>query len=85
MVRRITACNSAALHSWQFGDAALRNSPALTPTQTCAVELEAAVEQTLAAGGVPFFVGATAGSTVLGAFDPLSELARVSAGPPLLG
>ena len=43
------------------------------------------MEQTLATGGMPFFVGATAGSTVLGAFDPLSELARVSAGPSPLG
>ncbi len=82
---RTTAWNSAALHSWQLGDAALPNSPALTPIQACAAELEAAVEQTLAAGGMPFFVGATAGSTVLGAFDPLSELARVSAGPSPLG
>ncbi|KAK9843716.1 hypothetical protein WJX81_003497 [Elliptochloris bilobata] len=40
-------------------------------------ELEVAVEAALARGGVPFFVGATAGSTVLGAFDPLVELAKV--------
>jgi len=33
----------------------------------------------VAAGGTPFFVGATCGSTVLGSFDPLPELAQVSA------
>lgn len=42
-------------------------------------ELEAAVEAAVANGGVPFFVGATSGSTVLGAFDPLVDLAKASA------
>jgi len=37
------------------------------------------VEASVAAGGTPFFVGATCGSTVLGSFDPLPELAQVSA------
>ena len=42
-------------------------------------ELEAAVAAAVAEGGVPFFVGATAGSTVLGAFDPLVDLAKARA------
>ena len=37
------------------------------------------MEAAVADGGVPFFVGATAGSTVLGSFDPLVDLAKVSA------
>lgn len=39
--------------------------------------LAEALEATVAEGKRPFFVGATAGSTVLGAFDPLEELADV--------
>ena len=39
--------------------------------------LEKAVQDTLAAGGRPFFVGATAGTTVQGAFDPFGALADV--------
>lgn len=37
------------------------------------------MEAAVANGGVPFFVGATSGSTVLGAFDPLVDLAKASA------
>ena len=37
------------------------------------------MEASVAAGGTPFFVGATCGSTVLGTFDPLPELAQVRA------
>lgn len=37
------------------------------------------MEAAVADGGVPFFVGATSGSTVLGSFDPLVDLAKVSA------
>lgn len=39
--------------------------------------LKEAVAAARAGGGEPFFVGATAGTTVLGAFDPLDELADV--------
>ncbi|KAJ2797616.1 Glutamate decarboxylase 2, partial [Coemansia furcata] len=35
------------------------------------------VEQAIAEGGAPFFVNATAGTTVLGAFDPIDEIADV--------
>jgi glutamate/tyrosine decarboxylase-like PLP-dependent enzyme len=37
--------------------------------------LEDAVQQSLAEGYVPFFVGATCATTVLGAFDPLDRIA----------
>lgn len=36
--------------------------------------LAARLQETVASGGQPFFVGATAGTTVRGAYDPLKEL-----------
>lgn len=41
--------------------------------------LEAALEAAVASGAVPFFIGATAGTTVLGAFDPLPACADLAA------
>ncbi|KAL4229294.1 glutamate decarboxylase gad1 [Mactra antiquata] len=38
-------------------------------------ELEKAVKQTLQQGNIPLMVNATCGTTVLGAFDPVSEIA----------
>ena len=78
----MTAWIGAALLSWRFMVSYTAQQPCPNPSETFAAELEAAVEQTVAAGGTPFFVGATAGSTVLGAFDPLPELAQVN--PPFL-
>ena len=40
--------------------------------------LEAAIEGSLAAGHLPFFIGATGGTTVRGAFDPLPPLADIA-------
>ena len=40
-------------------------------------DLEEKIEKARSEGGVPFFVSATAGTTVLGAFDPLDHLADV--------
>lgn len=42
-----------------------------------ASDLEAQVKQDIADGHLPFFVNATAGTTVLGAFDPVAELAPI--------
>ncbi|MGG6263327.1 pyridoxal phosphate-dependent decarboxylase family protein [Leptolyngbya sp. AN03gr2] len=41
-------------------------------------ELERAIALTLVSGQTPFFVAATAGTTVLGAFDPLPEIAQIA-------
>jgi len=40
--------------------------------------LEKAIRKTIREGNTPFFVGATAGTTVLGAFDPLHALAPIA-------
>lgn len=42
------------------------------------VELEALVQQSKQRGEVPFFVNATAGTTVLGSFDPFEAIHRVA-------
>lgn len=41
-------------------------------------ELELEIQRALDEGNIPFFIGATAGTTVLGAFDPLADIARVA-------
>ena len=43
----------------------------------CAKELRVAVAEAVERGQKPFLVCATAGTTVLGAFDPLPELREV--------
>lgn len=40
-------------------------------------ELEKEILQSLESGQIPFFVNATAGTTVLGAYDPLESLTDV--------
>lgn len=42
--------------------------------QMIAAELEKEIKKSLEAGKIPFFLGATAGTTVKGAFDPFTEL-----------
>lgn len=40
-------------------------------------DLESKIKTAKAEGAIPFFVCATAGTTVLGAFDPFNEIANV--------
>jgi glutamate/tyrosine decarboxylase-like PLP-dependent enzyme len=40
--------------------------------------LERAIISAIQSGKMPFFIGATAGTTVLGAFDPLPEIAQIA-------
>ena len=48
----------------------------------CLAALEEAIVAAKIGGGVPFFVGTTAGTTVLGAFDPLPAIVEVLHVPP---
>eukprot|EP01134_Creolimax_fragrantissima_P001144 CFRG1144T1 len=43
----------------------------------CPNKLEGAIKATIAQGDLPFFVGATAGTTVLGTFDPFDAIANI--------
>ncbi|CAD1469640.1 unnamed protein product [Heterotrigona itama] len=43
----------------------------------CVIDLEAQIKKALDEGAVPLMVSATAGTTVLGAFDPLKEIAVI--------
>lgn len=45
--------------------------------QMCITDLEYRIQETLQGDKIPFFVNATAGSTVLGAFDNLEEVANI--------
>jgi glutamate/tyrosine decarboxylase-like PLP-dependent enzyme len=40
--------------------------------------LEDAIVSSIQSGKTPFFIGATAGTTVLGAFDPLDDIAQIA-------
>jgi len=40
-------------------------------------DLEEKIRKSLSEGGCPFLVAATAGTTVLGAFDPIDDVANV--------
>ncbi len=42
------------------------------------VALETAIKSSIQQGEIPFFIGATCGTTVLGAFDPLMDLAGIA-------
>ncbi|WP_228850616.1 pyridoxal phosphate-dependent decarboxylase family protein [Aegicerativicinus sediminis] len=41
-------------------------------------DLETQIEKDIELGNLPFFINATAGTTVLGAFDPIKEIAKIS-------
>lgn len=43
-----------------------------------ASELEAQIQEDIKNGGIPTYVNATAGTTVLGAFDPINEIADIT-------
>ena len=40
-------------------------------------DLEARIQEALVDGAKPFFVSATGGTTVMGAFDPINEIADI--------
>lgn len=43
----------------------------------CPEDLRKQIERTLSEGGVPLMVSATAGTTVIGAFDPIDTIADI--------
>ena len=40
-------------------------------------DLEAHIQEALSDGALPFFVSATGGTTVMGAFDPINDIADI--------
>lgn len=61
-----------------IGDTALEKVPTDDGGRMCASALKESVEAALARGDKPFFVGATAGTTVRGVFDPIRTLHEVT-------
>ncbi|EWC43890.1 hypothetical protein DRE_01242 [Drechslerella stenobrocha 248] len=62
-----------------FGSAAAIPVPVDSATgQMIPAELERLILEAQARGQTPFYVNATAGSTVLGSFDPFAEIARIA-------
>jgi glutamate decarboxylase len=60
-----------------FGSDAVRLVPVEEGGSMIASELERLIEEAKSQGETPFYVNATAGTTVLGSFDPFNEIADV--------
>nr|POF15320.1 l-aspartate decarboxylase dtxs4 [Quercus suber] len=60
-----------------FGSNAVRSVPVDAQGRMISAQLDAAVVVAKEAGETPFYVNATAGTTVLGSFDPLDEIAEI--------
>lgn len=84
--RKMIAYTSAACHYSIAKNAALmgigRNQVRFIPTNSkgemLVDELEKQILKDKEAGLSPFFINATAGTTVMGAFDPINEMANIS-------
>lgn len=68
-----------AAQQFGFGSEAVRGVPVDKNGRMIPSELHRMVEESKAAGEVPFYVNATAGTTVLGSFDPFNEIADICA------
>jgi glutamate decarboxylase len=66
-----------AAQMFGFGSRAVRSVPVDKFGRMKVSELERMVKESKDAGETPFFVNATAGTTVLGSFDPFEEIASV--------
>ena len=73
-----------AAHLLGLGTAQLWSVPVDTDGKMIVAELEALITQAKAQGARPFFVAATAGTTVRGAYDPFAEIAAVVPSLPLI-
>lgn len=60
-----------------IGEDNLRKIPTNIFGQLDSKQLEATIQEDIKQGYTPFFVKATAGTTVLGAFDPIEEIADI--------
>jgi len=60
-----------------FGSASVRSVPVDSEGRMLSSELSSQIEQAKKEGYTPFYVNATAGTTVLGSYDPFSEIASV--------
>ncbi len=67
------ACNMMGL-----GISSLKKVPSDAAGKMSVHALREAIQISLASGETPFFIGATAGTTVLGAYDPISDIALVA-------
>ena len=66
---------AAQIHG--FGSKAVRSVPVDEEGRMIPSELEAQIAKAKADGETPFYVNATAGTTVLGSFDPIDEIADI--------
>jgi len=66
-----------AAQMFGFGSKAVRSVPVDERGCMIASELARMVKEVKEAGEVPFYVNATAGTTVLGSFDPFAEIADI--------
>ena len=62
-----------------LGDASVRYVPVTPDLRMSPEALQVAIKQERQAGNVPFFVGATAGTTNAGVIDPLTQIAAIAA------
>ncbi|KAF2087231.1 PLP-dependent transferase [Saccharata proteae CBS 121410] len=66
-----------AAQMFGFGSKAVRGVPVDDAGRLRAEELDRLVKESKDAGETPFYVNATAGTTVMGSFDPIDEMADV--------
>lgn len=67
-----------AAQMFGFGSDAVRSIPVDEEGKMIPSALEIAIEESIKAEETPFYINATAGTTVLGSFDPVEEIAKVA-------
>ncbi|KAH9828215.1 PLP-dependent transferase [Teratosphaeria destructans] len=67
-----------AAQMFGFGSKAVRSVPVDGQGRMKPQELDRMVEESKQAGETPFYINATAGTTVLGSYDPLDEISAVA-------
>ncbi|PPJ57678.1 hypothetical protein CBER1_00144 [Cercospora berteroae] len=67
-----------AAQMFGFGSNAVRSVPVDSEGKMIPSALETAIEESIKAGETPFYINATAGTTVLGSFDIVEEISKVA-------